>query len=445
MKLFTKYISEAEDEKELPSVGCIGYISNEQLEKYVSICKHLAYDAKMVLNYIYDHDMVTDKTLASIMKNPSTPEEDVVSDALQNLLKNDKIYQVPNFLSPADFASIISGDKVMEAKDEELDLTSEEGRAAVVKQFTPLVYYVAKSYYGKSGLSNEDVVSAGFYGLTMAMNKYDASQGASFKTYAQNMIRTYILEEIKDYGSEVRIPRSAQKKERSETGSNTKQNNLSGDEGSEGKDGEINSFFSKLAGSNVDNTTAENDAQNVWQDIFKLLSEEFSSQKIEIFKKAFGIGLDDKVKGKELAKEYGMTPSRVTAILKEIIGYIKKTPEVYELFQTIYDYYFDESVKEMSIVKHTNYSPYFAETKGRKIVETLRKRIKKNPRLLPALLEQTNGQEILNEFYTPWQQSQLNSKSKKTIIENYQTIWQTNGYVYNDINLDKPIYNIKRQ
>ena len=55
------------------------------------------------------------------------------------------------------------------------------------------------------------------------------------------MIRTYILEEIKDYGSEVRIPRSAQKKERSETGSNTKQNNLSGDEGSEGKDGEINS------------------------------------------------------------------------------------------------------------------------------------------------------------------------------------------------------------
>jgi RNA polymerase sigma factor for flagellar operon FliA len=83
----------------------------------------------------------------------------------------------------------------------------------VVEQYTPLVQRIAHHLKGRlpPSVLLEDLIQAGMVGLLEAARQYDASQGASFETYAGIRIRGAMLDEVRRYDW---TPRSVHRKAR---------------------------------------------------------------------------------------------------------------------------------------------------------------------------------------------------------------------------------------
>lgn len=88
---------------------------------------------------------------------------------------------------------------------------SRDIRDAIVKQYMPLVKYVAgKLSVGlPSCVDYDDLVSFGQMGLLDAVNKFDVARGIKFKTYAVTRIRGAILDELRQLDW---VPRSIRQK-----------------------------------------------------------------------------------------------------------------------------------------------------------------------------------------------------------------------------------------
>lgn len=69
----------------------------------------------------------------------------------------------------------------------------------LVREYAPLVTRIARHLMARlpSSVVLEDLVQAGMVGLLEAMQKYDASKGASFETYAGIRIRGAIIDEVR--------------------------------------------------------------------------------------------------------------------------------------------------------------------------------------------------------------------------------------------------------
>ncbi len=82
-----------------------------------------------------------------------------------------------------------------------------------VKQHAPLVKRIAYHLSGKlpDSVQIDDLIQAGMLGLLEAIRNYDATQGASFETYAGIRIRGAMLDEVRKYDW---TPRSVHKNAR---------------------------------------------------------------------------------------------------------------------------------------------------------------------------------------------------------------------------------------
>jgi len=80
-----------------------------------------------------------------------------------------------------------------EAFDQEMDYNS------LIKQYTPLVKRIVYHLMSRlpPSVQQDDLTQAGLIGLLEALRNYDASQGASFQTYARIRIRGAMLDEIR--------------------------------------------------------------------------------------------------------------------------------------------------------------------------------------------------------------------------------------------------------
>jgi RNA polymerase sigma factor for flagellar operon FliA len=80
-----------------------------------------------------------------------------------------------------------------EVFNQELDPDSQ------VKQYTPLVKRIAYHLMSRlpPSVQQDDLIQAGMIGLLEALRNYDATQGASFQTYARIRIRGAMLDEIR--------------------------------------------------------------------------------------------------------------------------------------------------------------------------------------------------------------------------------------------------------
>lgn len=89
--------------------------------------------------------------------------------------------------------------------------TPEEARERVIREFTPIIKTIAHrlAFRLPAHLDAEDLVSAGIMGLMDALEKYDPSREAKFKTYAEFRIRGAILDEIR---SMEWVPRSVRER-----------------------------------------------------------------------------------------------------------------------------------------------------------------------------------------------------------------------------------------
>ena len=93
---------------------------------------------------------------------------------------------------------------------EEIEITT-ENREEVIKQYSPMIKYVANRIAMRlpPHIEVDDLISVGVLGLIDATTKYDPTRGAKFKTYAEFRVRGAILDELRSMDW---VPRSVRQK-----------------------------------------------------------------------------------------------------------------------------------------------------------------------------------------------------------------------------------------
>ncbi len=88
---------------------------------------------------------------------------------------------------------------------------SPANRDAVIKEYGPMIKYVANRIAMRlpPHIEVDDLISVGVLGLIDAIQKYDPSRGAKFKTYAEFRVRGAILDELRSMDW---VPRSVRQK-----------------------------------------------------------------------------------------------------------------------------------------------------------------------------------------------------------------------------------------
>jgi RNA polymerase sigma-B factor len=83
-------------------------------------------------------------------------------------------------------------------------------RERLIESHLPLAKSVAKRYAGR-GVDLDDLVQVGAVGLIKAADRFDASRGVAFSTFAEPTIEGEIRHHLRDRSSPVRIPRELQR------------------------------------------------------------------------------------------------------------------------------------------------------------------------------------------------------------------------------------------
>lgn len=385
----------------------VNFINKTDLKKYLEATpRFISDDARLVINYLIDHNDYVKQFGNGDMNNalanfyskqvPSDPELKEVYKAIGRLNKNNRLLEIPVFQSKEQFEGIL--DHTINPDDVLLDLESERGRNEVVKKYEKLAWKVAREYQDKSTFGLDDLYAYAMEGLTNAMNWFGKKDKVkeqisnlqnkinnckdeeekkaleeelasvkdnvtkrkcfTFTNYAKQVMRFTIIGAIRNESHTVRIPVSAQAKEKAERGSNTISNTVSGDKGiGSDSDGNEKSMFDKLSTS-MDMTDSESninssDSKKIWADIDKKLRKKFSERDINIFYDVWGIFGHEKLKGQEVAKKYGFkSKSMATNISAKIMGEIQKDKELKELFTDAYEL-MHESKSIMDANDHT--------------------------------------------------------------------------------------------
>lgn len=344
----------------------INYINSDDLKSYLTIAgKFLSEETKEIIDWLIvnnetylhdlDPDMEADNALAAFYDNGIPKDNDLkeLYKCIGKVKQADRLLEIPVFLTKQQFEDIIN--KKISPDEILLDLKTEKGRNKVVAQYTPLIHKIIRQWIGKSNLGIDDLLSVAYEGITYAMNKFgkrkvrnedgkwvegdkDEKQAKySFKQFAAYCIDNFIREEIKHKSHLVRVPASQQSKERKDKGHNTKTYAVSGDV-SIGKNdnGNLRTLFDILdTGENGNKAADSEDLDKLWKGVYKKLEENFKERDLEIFYSLFGLNGHKQIKGKELAKKYGIGESAITPIKKKIIKFIKDDKTLWTAFNEI--------------------------------------------------------------------------------------------------------------
>ena len=344
----------------------INYINVDDLKEYLTIAnKFLSNEAKEIVNwlivnnktYLKDLDPKgeADNALAAFYDRGIPQEEDLkeLYKYIGIIAKKDRLLEIPVFMTKEQFEDIIN--KKVSPDEILLDLVTDKGRTKVVHQYTPLIHKIVNQWIGKSNLGVDDLLSCAYVGITWAMNgfgkrKVRGEDGKwieaekdekvtkySFKQYAAYCIDNAIREEIKHKSHIVRVPASQQTKERKEKGFNTKTYSVSGEK-KIGHDsgGNNKTLFDYIdTGENGYKGVDSEDLEKLWKYVYTKLDENFKKRDLDIFYSLFGLNGYKQIKGKELAKKYGIVPSAITPIKVKIIRFIRSDKKLYDAFNEI--------------------------------------------------------------------------------------------------------------
>lgn len=241
-----------------------------------------------------------------------------------------------------------------------LDLVSEKGRAAIVKQYTPLINKIVNQYVGKTSLDKSELLSAAFEGLVCAMNEYKKpskeiealndiidkeevkkKKRGGFLEYAAYRMKHKILDDINNYSRIVRIPGSTMSRHKDDEewqnmGKTTSIDvTFSGDE-DEGKltladrlaELQIGPEDLKLDGEDAANAATADK-------IYKMIENKFNQKHCTVFYKTFGLKGFSMMRPSEVAKEMNITNANVSMINKRIATFLKTTPGAQPLLKSL--------------------------------------------------------------------------------------------------------------
>ncbi|MFQ5481263.1 MAG: FliA/WhiG family RNA polymerase sigma factor [Nitrospinaceae bacterium] len=101
--------------------------------------------------------------------------------------------------------------RTQKSQARELVVICKENSEQIIKEYAPMIKYVANRIALRlpPHIEVDDLISVGVLGLIDAIEKYDPSRGAKFKTYAEFRVRGSILDELRSLDW---VPRSVRQK-----------------------------------------------------------------------------------------------------------------------------------------------------------------------------------------------------------------------------------------
>ena len=209
------------------------------------------------------------------------------------------------------------------------NLTQEEKNKLAV-QYEPLVNKLVNQWYKKGITSWDQLKSMAYEGLALAINTYDDERSKmNFMQFAAFAIRNNILTALDNELRTVKLSNYAQKKvsERGEALFNTVSIDVrirQDEDRRTPQELRLNMY-----------TNAKFDDGDVFSYIYARLETTFSEKDCIIFYKVFGLKGWDETKGKDVAKEYGISEGLVSQKIKKITSWIRRDNEMCEMLQNL--------------------------------------------------------------------------------------------------------------
>ena len=340
----------------------INYIESKDLKKYLSVAdKFLSDAAKEVINYLivnntsYLSDLATDdeENVLAGFYNAGMPTANNLKElwkCIDEVVKSGRPLEIPVFQTKGQFDKIIANQSSPDTVI--MDFDSEKSRNEIAKRYEPLVHKICRQYHGKSNLSYEDLLASAYEGLTYAMNNFGKKRSNkddindetvnkyTFGQFAAYMIRFHILGTIENESRIVRISKSQQKKERTETGKISKNNSVSGDKqiGVHNSDEGNKTLFDFIDSQEYsDSSLDRQDLAKLWDNIYDKIKEKFGEKIFNIWCSFYGINGEKELKNKELADKYDVSNSSITYYCFKVNNYLQKDKEMFNMLQEVYE------------------------------------------------------------------------------------------------------------
>ena len=208
---------------------------------------------------------------------------------------------------------------------------SEKEKAALVKQYEPLINKLTKQFVSQVKIDWDSVKSMAYEGFVLAMLNYDDERSKlSFKQFAGWSIRNNILSSMDKELRTVSMSAYAQKKalENGEaTFNSVSLSVISGDDGVNGDD-ENRGCKEYKYGVYERDKFSDGD---VYEYLYSRLEEKFSERDCEMFYRIFGLkGYEDE-KGKDVAKRFGVSEGLISQKVKKMVLFIRGDEELTEM------------------------------------------------------------------------------------------------------------------
>lgn len=326
MKSLKQYFLNIQEAKqfEMPQVK-LSKLTVSDLNRYITICgsKFLTKETLDILDYMKDHFTVNKEitNLSFINDGWNNGELDSkIKDKVIALNRARRTKELPMYLSDKEFNDVLEENRPLDFYV--YDLVSDQGRNELVKRFEPMLKNAAFKASKSVNFDSDELYSAGLEGFTYALNNYgklrseyvrregtkvdidkiskqEQDTGSkpaqiTFASYATAQVSNAIMEYIQTEMNMIRRPKSDQRREKAEQGQNTKERKLSGDaQIGNDKDGNSRQMWDKLGddmdvehgGKSMDN----NDAEHMWQEIYKRLEAKFGKDIVELWYKKNGL------------------------------------------------------------------------------------------------------------------------------------------------------------
>jgi len=169
----------------------------------------------------------------------------------------------------------------------------------------PMVIFIAKKYQGM-GHGLEDLIQEGSIGLAKACEKYNSDKGA-WGSYAYRWIKAMIIQSLNNTSRTVRVPAHiASNKEKLEANKVT-----------------VSELDPTYQGGTEDPVDLDNLTPE--QELVMTLLAKVDPKDAAIVRMKFGIGYEEEMESKEIAKIVGTSPQMVNFRFKRAIKAMKKS------------------------------------------------------------------------------------------------------------------------
>ena len=211
------------------------------------------------------------------------------------------------------------------------DITEKE-KEALVKQYEPLMNKLTKQFVSQVKIDWDSVKSMAYEGFVLAMLNYDDERSKlTFKQFAGWSIRNNILSSLDKELRTVSMSAYAQKKAQEHgeaTFNSVSLSVISGESSVTGGDDDGKGCKEYKYGVYEKDKFSDGD---VYEYLYSRLEDKFSDRDCEMFYRIFGLkGFADE-KGKDVAKEFGVSEGLVSQKIKKMILFIRGDEELTEM------------------------------------------------------------------------------------------------------------------